>query len=185
MGFGSSYIFNMEPQQRKSYLIKAGVIMISGFIVLRTINIYGDSNHWELQELGLVATILDFMNVSKYPPSLLFILITLGPMAILCAYADDLKGRVKDIMIMFGRVPFFFYVLHFALIKVLSIILGSLQGFDIDIFATPFFNYPKEFGINLFSVYLVWILVILILYLPCKWMAKIKRDRKDWWLSYL
>ena len=185
LGFGSSSIFNLTPSERKSTLIKTGTIMLIAMLVLRLFDIYGEPNHWQWHVLGLKATILDFMNLTKYPPSLLFIMATLGPMAILCAYAENFKGWINDTMVMFGRVPFFFYVAHFALIHALSILYGMTQGYEANQFFTIFMNYPEGYGTGLGGVYLVWILVLIILYPACRWMAQIKRNRKDWWLSYV
>lgn len=185
LGYGSSYIFQKTASERKPFLIKTGIIMIVSFFILRFLDVYGETNNWQWQELGLRATILDCMNVTKYPPSLLFLLATLGPMAILCAYAESFRGWINDTFVMFGRVPFFFYVLHFALIHFLSIIYGVIQGFEAKQFLTGFMKYPEGYGTNLFGVYLVWVLVLIILYPACKWMEKIKKTRRDWWLSYL
>ncbi len=106
-------------------------------------------------------------------------------MAIVCAYADRLHGWFKDTLVMFGRVPFAFYVAHFFLIHVLSIFYGMAQGFEAKQFLHFFFFYPEGYGTGLVGVYLVWILVLAILYPFCKWMSELKRKRKDWWLSYL
>lgn len=185
LGYGSSDIFIKSPSERKTFLLITGATMILSFFVLRFLDGYGEPNHWQWQALGLRATIMDFMNVSKYPPSLLFLLITLGPMAILCAFAENFKGWINDTFVLFGRVPFFFYVLHFALIHLLSIIFGVMQGFEVDQFITFFMLYPEGYGTNLLGVYAVWALVIVMLYPACRWMYKLKSTRKDWWLSYL
>ncbi len=185
LGFGTAFIFKKEPVERDSFLIKTGLLFIFAFIVIRGLDIYGDPNSWATQAQGPLATLYDFMNVSKYPPSLLFILATLGPMAIVCAYADRLHGWFKDTLVMFGRVPFAFYVAHFFLIHVLSIFYGMAQGFEAKQFLHFFFFYPEGYGTGLVGVYLVWILVLAILYPFCKWMSELKRKRKDWWLSYL
>ena len=155
------------------------------FIALRASGLYGDANPWAMQNQGTLATILDFMNVTKYPPSLLFLLATLGPMAIACAYADRLVGRLKDTLVMFGRVPFAFYVAHFFLIHLLAVLLGVLQGFEASQLMTIFFFYPEDYGIGLWGVYLVWIVVLVILYPLCRAMADLKSRRKDWGRIYL
>lgn len=185
LGFGAAYIFQQPAKERDAFLLKAGVIMIIAFVLLRASNLYGDSNTWQIHESGLADTFFDFMNVSKYPPSLLFLLITLGPMAIVCAYADRMNGWLKDMLVMFGRVPFAFYVAHFYLIHTLSIFLGMFQGYEASQFFKLHFFYPEGYGLGLGGVYLTWLLVITMLYPLCKWMASIKARRKDWWLSYL
>jgi len=118
LGFGTAAIFQQDTVRRDRTLLWAGVSMIVAFLVLRSLDLYGDPNPWQWQEAGLQATVLDFMNVSKYPPSLLFLLIPLGPMAILCAFADRWSGWLKDTLVMFGRVPFAFYIAHWYLLRV-------------------------------------------------------------------
>jgi uncharacterized membrane protein len=185
MGFGTAFIFEKKPADRDSLLIRYGLIMIVAFVVLRLSGLYGDPNPWKLWEEGLLSTVFDFMNVTKYPPSLLFLLITLGPMAILCAYADRMTGWLKDTLVMFGRVPFAFYLAHYCLIRVFNFILGTIQGFDSSDMFVFFFFFPKGYGVSLEWVYLIWALVIMTLYPFCKWVAGVKARRKDWWLSYL
>ena len=104
-----------------------GLAITAAFIVLRFIDGYGEPNHWQSQARG-VATLIDFLNTTKYPPSLLFLAMTLGPAAIFCAFADRMRGFLKDTFVMFGRVPFAFYVAHFYLLHVLSLLLGAVQG---------------------------------------------------------
>lgn len=185
LGFGSSFIFQVEPQKRDPLLIKVGISLILLFVALRLSNLYGDPNLWQVQELGVLSTVFDFFDVTKYPVSLLYTLITLGPAAILCAYADRFQGWFKDTLVMFGRVPFAFYVAHFMLIHTLSVALGVFQGFELSQMMHAFPFYPQGFGISLLSVYMVWIMVLAILYPFCKWMMALKSTRKDWWLSYL
>ncbi len=185
VGYGTAFVFTKPAQERNKILIVCGVLMMVLFFILRSTQIYGDPNPWQIHELGLQATILDFMNVTKYPPSLLFTLITLAPMAILCAYADNVKGKFKDMLVMFGRVPFAFYVAHLYLIHTLSLCLGKLQGYSFSDTMTLYFFYPKGFGVNMFWVYVAWLVIVAMLYPFCKWMADIKAKRKDWWLSYL
>jgi uncharacterized membrane protein len=185
LGYGSSFIFAKEPAARDALLIRIGGAFIIAFFVLRASGIYGESNPWHHHELGLPATVFDFMNVSKYPPSLLFLLVTLGPMAILAGVADRLSGWLKDTLVMFGRVPFAFYVAHFYLLHLMAIGLGVLQGFEAWQFMTLFLLFPEGYGIGLGGVYLAWLLLLVILYPFCRWMAGVKSRRKDWWLSYL
>ena len=185
LGFGSTFIFQMEPLQRDALLRKIGLSFIAAFVVIRFTGIYGDTNLWQTQELGIIATLFDFMDVTKYPPSFLYALATLGPMAIICSYADRWNGKIKDALVMFGRVPFAFYVGHFYLIHFLSVLLGMWQGFEAGQLMHFFPFYPQGFGISLMGVYGVWILVMAIMYPFCLWVAKIKSTRKNWWLSYL
>jgi len=110
---------------------------------------------------------------------------TLGPAAILCAFAERWRGALKDFFVMFGRVPFAFYVAHFFLLHALSLVLGALQGVPVrELMTFPPF-YPKNYGLSLPMVYAVWVLVIALLYPLCRWMAGVKARSRAWWLSYL
>ena len=126
-----------------------GLTLVVGFVVLRALAVYGDPNPWQRQPGGLVATAIDFLNTTKYPPSLVFMMMTLGPAAIVCAYADRFSGAMKDLLVMFGRVPFAFYVTHFFVIHALSVCLGVLQGFEARQFMTAFLFFPKGSGVGL------------------------------------
>jgi hypothetical protein len=133
----------------------------------------------------MTATVIDFLNTTKYPPSLDFILMTIGPSAILCAFADKAPAGISGILTTFGRVPFAFYVAHVFLIHTLSVLLGVAQGFRADQLLTLFLFYPPGYGVSLLGVYVVWAIVIVTLYPYCRWMASVKARRRDWWLSYL
>ena len=185
LGYGTAFIFEKESDARNRLLVWVGMVMFSAFVLIRASGLYGDPNPWKIQDGGLLPTFFDFMNLSKYPPSLLFLLATLGPMAVVCGYADKLKGWLKDTLVMFGRVPFAFYIAHFYLIHSLSLLLAKYQGFEAKEFMTFFYFFPDGYGISLGGVYLVWLLVLAILYPFCKWVAAVKSRRKDWWLSYL
>jgi uncharacterized membrane protein len=185
LGFGVSEVFAWPQERRNRILLRTGIAITAGFLLLRTIDGYGDPNHWKWQQSELGSTVIDFFNTTKYPPSLIFLLMTLGPAAMLCGVADKITGAIKDTLVMFGRVPFAFYVVHFYLIHTLSVILGKLQGFSVGQMMTAFLFYPKGYGVGLTGVYFVWILVIVILYPYCSWVASVKARRRDWWLSYL
>ncbi|MBT5186191.1 MAG: DUF1624 domain-containing protein [Kordiimonadaceae bacterium] len=185
LGYGTTFIFQKSPKQRDAFLIKTGLVFLAAFVTIRFLDIYGDPNPWQVQEYGALATFFDFMNVSKYPASLLYILATLGVMALVCSQADKLKGWLKDTLVMFGRVPFAFYVLHLYLIHAMAVLLGMGQGFEFNQMMHFFPFYPEGYGVGLVEVYVGWVLVIAILYPFCKWVAKIKSTRKDWWLSYV
>jgi uncharacterized membrane protein len=185
LGFGTAAVFERPAARRDALLLRAGLAMTAAFVVLRALDVYGDPNPWQPQPGGTVATLIDFLNVTKYPPSLAFLLMTLGPAAILCAYADRFRGRLAEALVMFGRVPFAFYVAHLYLIHAIAALLGIAQGFG----AAPFFNlflwFPAGYGLPLWGVYVVWAIVIALLYPFCRWVAGVKARRRDWWLSYL
>ena len=184
-GFGAAGIFELPPDRRNHLLRRIGLILTAAFVVLRALDIYGDPNPWQLQPGGVTRTMIDFINTTKYPPSLDFLLMTLGPAAILCSVADRFSGRVKNGLVMFGRVPFAFYVAHVLLIHIIGVLIGVIQGFQARQLMTLFFYYPKGFGISLPAVYGVWLLVIATLYPLCRWVAGVKARRRDWWLSYV
>jgi uncharacterized membrane protein len=184
LGFGASMLFEREAAARNRALLRWGIGVTLGFVVLRLIDGYGEPNHWQAQARG-AATLIDFLNTTKYPPSLLFLAMTLGPAAIFCACADRMRGFFKDMFVMYGRVPFAFYVAHFYLLHLLSLALGAMQGMDVKLLMTfpPF--YPKDYGVSLPLVYLVWATVIAVLYPFCRWMAAVKSRSRAWWLSYV
>ena len=184
LGFGAAVLFEREPAARNRALLLWGLLITAGFVVLRFVDIYGEPNHWQVHERG-AATLIDFLNATKYPPSLLFLAMTLGPAAIFCAYADRMRGFLKDTFVMFGRVPFAFYVAHFYLLHLLSLALGSWQGIPVGQLMTfpPF--YPGGYGLPLAGVYAVWLLLVLMLYPFCRWVAGVKARSKAWYLSYV
>jgi uncharacterized membrane protein len=184
LGYGTAPLFQRPAQRRDARLLAWGVAATTAFVVLRGSGVYGDPNPWQVQN-GAIRTIIDFLNVTKYPPSLLFTLMTLGPAAILCASADRLPDAVKRPLIVFGRAPFAFYVAHLYLIHTLAVAFGVIQGFKAHEFLTYSFFFPKGYGVGLAGTYAVWLLVVATLYPLCRWVAAIKRRRQDWWLSYL
>jgi uncharacterized membrane protein len=185
LGFGAAALFEQRAGRRNARLLRIGLAFTAAFIVLRAAGTYGDPNPWQWQPSGLVATTIDFLNTTKYPPSLLYVLMTLGPAAILGSFVDRWSGSIKDALVMFGRVPFAFYVAHLVLIHALSVVLGMAQGFDARQFLTVFLFYPAGYGVSLGGVYFVWGIVIALLYPFCRWVASVKARRRDWWLSYV
>ena len=136
-------------------------------------------------QAAALATVIDFLNVTKYPPSLLFLLMTLGPAAMLCACAERVPDAVRQPLVVFGRAPFAFYVAHLYLIHALAVAFGVSQGFDARQFLTFSFFFPQGYGVGLPGVYAVWLLVIAALYPLCGGSPRVKARRRDWWLSYL
>jgi uncharacterized membrane protein len=185
LGFGAAGIFEQGPEKRNSQLLGIGLTLVAGFILLRTFDRYGDPREWHRQAAAFLASTMSFLNTTKYPPSLLFLLMTLGPAAIVCAYADRFRGWLKDTLVMYGRVPFAFYIAHFYLAHALAVLIGLCQGYTVKQMMTFFAFNPKGFGLTLPGVYGVWLLVIALLYPLCRWVAAVKARRTDWWLSYL
>lgn len=184
LGYGASMLFQWPAALRNTALLFWGVALTLLFLVLRFVDGYGDPNHWQAQARG-AATLIDFLNVSKYPPSLQFLTMTLGPAAILCSFADRMSGFVKDTFVMFGRVPFAFYLAHFYLLHLLSVGLGVIQGLPAAQLATFPAFYPADYGLPLIGVYGVWVLIVALLYPLCRWVAGVKARNKSWWLSYV
>ncbi len=143
LGFGMAGVFEQDAAAQKSSLLKIAFGMIALFLLLRALDGYGDTNHWQIHSRGAVYTAMDFFNTSKYGPSLQFLLMTLGPAFLLTAYADVMCGRLKDVLVMFGRVPFAFYVAHWYLIHAGSVALGVVQGLPAGALMTHFVFFPK------------------------------------------
>jgi uncharacterized membrane protein len=182
--FGS--IFQKEERERRRMLYRLGFGVIGGFILLRAVNLYGDPHPWVVQG-NVLNTILSFLDTHKYPPSLLYIMMTLGPAIAVLPLFERWKGRLAVFLTVFGRVPLFFYVLHIPLIHLLAVGGAMVQGLNPSfLFSNDFPGmWTASYGFSLPVVYLAWIGVILALYLPCRWFAGVKRRRKDVWLSYL
>jgi len=185
LGYGSAGLFEQAPEIRNRRLLSIGIGLVVTFCVLRALNVYGDPHPWRADAGTLAASVMSFLATTKYPPSLLFLLMTLGPAAIACACAERVRGPVREVLVTFGRAPLAFYVVHYCLIHTLSILLGMAQGFAATQFLTHYRFYPKGFGLNLPGVYLVWIAVVVMVYPLCRRVTALKARRRDWWLSYV
>jgi uncharacterized membrane protein len=187
-GYAFGSIYRLDDETRRRLLFRLGGAITVGFIVIRAINIYGDPSRWSVQS-SPVMTALSFLAVSKYPPSLLFLMMTLGPAMTFLGWFDG-RGRatLARIFIVYGRVPLFFYVLQWIVAHTLAILAGRIAGKPIDYLFTniPFAPPPAPgSGFGLGMVYALWILGAALLYPLCRWYAGVKARRQDWWLSYL
>lgn len=189
--FGSLYNARYNPGKRRRRLLTFGLAAITLFLFLRVFNIYGDSSEWSIQK-NSAFSLLSLLNVSKYPPSLLYILVTLGTAMIFLALAEKPLNTFAEQIAVFGRVPFFYYVIHLYLIHLLATIAALISGYDWRnmVSLTDRVNRVpglKGYGFSLLIVYLVWIGVVFFLYPFCKWFDQYKRSHqsKHWWLSYL
>jgi uncharacterized membrane protein len=187
--FGQLYEKDFDAQLRKKWLLGLGFGALALFFVLRAINIYGDLVPWTVQNTT-TKTVLSFFNVTKYPPSLLYLCITVGPSLLFLVAVENVKNKISDFFLVFGRVPLFFYFLHVLVIHVFAIIGILLFGGtwqDMILTAESFLGGNlATYGYSLFVVYLVWIGVVLMLYPFCKKYMMYKANNKDkWWLSYL
>jgi len=184
LGFAMGGIFTWEPARRRRFLLQAGIGATVAFIVLRLINFYGDPNLWSPQKsFGL--TLSSFGNATKYPPSLIYVLMTLGPTFIALALLENARGAVSRVISVYGRVPMFYYILHLFLIHILAYVFAVWQGGDGSFLNLDVESFPKWYGTNLAGVYLAWVIVVVLLYWPCKWFADVKSRRTDWWLGYI
>lgn len=186
---GELYSKSTDAQQRQKLLLRLGFAAIGLFLLLRVINVYGDPAPWSTQKDGLF-TVLSFLNTTKYPPSLLYTLMTIGPMMVLLSRMERINVNALKPFAVFGRVPMFYYILHFSLIHAISILLfmnktgDSFSEIDFH-FGHSLGGITAEGGYSLFWVYVGWMSVVLFLYPLCKWYNNYKSSRKDWWLSYL
>ena len=187
-GYAFGSLYKLDQSERRRILFRLGTAITLGFIVLRAINIYGDQAPWAEQSTA-VKTALSFLAVSKYPPSLLFLMMTLGPAMLFLAWFEGRKpGRLAQVFIIYGRVPLFFYLLQWVTTHTLALIAGRIAGKPTDyLFANLVFAPPwaPGSGFGLGMVYALWILGVAMLYPFCRWYAGVKARRHDWWLSYL
>ena len=187
--FGFMFHKGFDSSVRKRNLLFLGIGSISVFLILRGINAYGDPAPWSHQK-NLLFTFMSFINVSKYPPSLLYLLLTIGPTFIVLYLLENFKTRVTDFLLVFGRVPFFYYVLHVLVIHAAALLTLVALGKDWRIMIVTIESFTTDrmagYGYSMVVVYLVWILVVLFLYPLCKKYMTYKLIHKEkWWLSYL
>ncbi len=183
-GYAFGGLLQGDAAQRRRRLLNLGLAITVSFVVLRAINIYGDPSPWSSQKNALF-TFFSFINCSKYPPSLDYLLMTLGPAIIAMALFDRPLGEVGRVIVVFGRVPMFFYLIHAPLAHLLAAV-AALNRYGANAWKiNPFFDPPSDYGYSLPLVYLVWAGVVIALYFPCRWYAGLKQRRRDWWLSYL
>lgn len=185
---GQAYRWDVE--RRKPVLLWLGLGLCIAFLLLRAANVYGDPLPWSAQHSPLW-TAMSFLDTGKYPPSLLFLLMTLGPALLLLRMFDDGTPRVLRPALVIGKVPLFFFILHFYLIHLLAVGASWLRYGRIDeLSRSPDlghfpFTQPPGWPAALPAIYLLWALVVLALYPVCRWYAALKRRRTDWWLGYL
>jgi len=189
--FGKLYKSGVDPLWRRKMLLGIGTGLILLFIILRFSNFYGDPVLWSSQPRGPVYTFLSFLNLNKYPPSLLFLCMTIGPGILFLAFIEKIQNGFTKIMSVYGRVPMFYYILHFYLIHLVVVVVFFAQGYGIkDIVPAgglPFYFKPNGLGFGLAGVYIVWLFVVLILYPVCKKYDQYKTAhvKEKWWLSYI
>ena len=207
-GYALGSVYRLDVQTRRRFLVRIGLLLTAAFIVIRAINIYGDPSPWAVQDTT-VKTVLSFLALSKYPPSLLFLLMTIGPALLFLAWAErasptvtmvDTIGRngvqagessrfsLRNFFITYGRVPLFFYIGQWIVAHTIAIVASVLAHKPTaHLFGNIVLGPPAEAGagFGLLMVYAMWVLGFLLLYPLCKWYAGVKARRRDWWLSYL
>lgn len=190
VGYGLGQIYRWDAARRRAVLVRLGLALTVGFLMLRAVNLYGDPLPWSSQR-SPVFTVLSFLNASKYPPSLLFLLMTLGPALLFLRAVDGGMPRLLRPALVIGKVPMFYYVLHVPVIHVIAVVVcyaryGSahwmIESPTLDRFPI---TQPPGWPVPLPVVYLIWMSVVLLLYPLCRWFAGVKARRTEWWLSYL
>ncbi len=193
LGFWAAGIYAWTPERRARVLQISGLAALAGFVVLRASNGYGDPAPWSPQA-SPVMTIVSFLNTTKYPPSLIFVLMTLGPAALLLAWLERAMLGARHPFVVFGRVPFAYYVVHFWLLHVAAsaAAYGRYGPASLAFLWHPLPSmggaremFPADLGYPLGLVYIAWFLLVTALYPACWWLAEVKARRRDWWLSYL
>jgi uncharacterized membrane protein len=190
VGFGLGRVFDWEGDRRRAFLLRLGVALCAAFVALRALDFYGDAARWTPQPTAAFA-VLSFLNTTKYPPSLLFLLMTLGPALLLLRAVDRRTPGALGPALVIGKVPLFYYVLHFFLIHLLAVVTcyvryGSAHWmFESPDLAHYPFSPPPGWGYSLPVVYLAWAFVVAAMYPLCRWFAALKQRRSDAWLSYL
>jgi uncharacterized membrane protein len=183
-GYAFGPILLWKHHRRRRVIFGLGLGLTLAFVLLRTLNGYGDPAPWSPQKTPAL-TVLSFLNCQKYPPSLLYLLMTLGPGLMLLAWFDGGAGVIGRRLVTFGRVPLFFYLLQWPVVHGLAIVVALGRGEPVGwLFKDAPFNCPPGYGHSLGMVYLMWAVAVVVLYYPCRWFAELKRRRRDPWLSY-
>jgi uncharacterized membrane protein len=186
---GRLYADDFDAGRRRRLLILLGGSMILTFVMLRTFNQYGDASHWSKQS-SAVMSFLSFIRTSKYPASLLFLLMTLGPALLFLAFTERTRGKVAGIVSVYGRVPLFYYLVHIAVIHLLALLAAEFTaGYDWSdwiLTRPPWEAGFKGYGFSLAITWLIWAGLVVALYPLCKWYDSYKQKHKNqWWLSYV
>ena len=190
VGYGLGPIFTWAPERRRKFLLNSGLALTAAFFVLRALNVYGDPAPWSTQRAPIF-TALSFLNANKYPPSLLFLLMTLGPVLLVLRAVDGRTPALLRPALIYGKVPLFYYILHLSLIHLIAVAVcyyenGAIHWmFESPTLANIPFTQPPGWGLALPWVYMWWAIVVISLYPACRWFAGVKQRRSDPWLSYL
>jgi uncharacterized membrane protein len=159
LGFALGRVYDWEPAARRRHLIAVGSAAIVAFLVLRGFNLYGNPQPWAPQSTTAM-TVAAFLNTLKYPPSLHFLLMTLGPALIALALLERVRGKAADVISVYGKVPMFYFVAHIAVIHSLAYLFALWQGGEGSFLGIDLSRYPEWYGTSLAGVYLAWIIVV-------------------------
>ena len=187
-GYAFGEIMAMTPERRRSLCLRLGLAATLLFVVIRGMNVYGDPRPWTTS--GRLPALLSFLNATKYPASLSFLLMTLGPMLLLLGWSERWRGRIVDIIATFGRVPMLYYLLHIPVIHLAAIVVSMIREGRVNPWL--FGNHPMApppvpdgYVWSLQVLYLIFAICIVVLYVPCRWFANVRAKQTSWWLSYL
>jgi len=188
-GYAFGPVVRLSPERRRRLCLRLGAGLVIAFVVLRAANLYGDPRPWGPQRSSAF-TALSFVNTTKYPASLLFLLMTLGPTVAILPLLEHARGRAARALALFGRVPFLYYILHLPLIHGVAVLLALARYGTVIPWLTanqPMLapEPPAGYGYGLAVVYAVTVTVVAVLYVPCRWLAAVKERRRDQWLSFL
>jgi uncharacterized membrane protein len=190
-GYGFGHLITRDPARRKQVCLRLGMAAVGAFLLLRATEVYGD-RPWVPApgEEPWAPYWIMFLATTKYPASLQFLLMTLGPALLAMAALDAASDRVSRWLTVFGRVPMFFYLLHIPLIHALALVVSGIRLGEVSPWL--FANHPvgpppppDGYAWSLGLLYLIWAIAVVLLYFPCRWYAELKARRQDWWLKYL
>ena len=190
VGYSLGLVYSWTSHRRKTFLLWSGVVLTAGFVILRAVNLYGDPARCVTQK-SILFTVLSFLNATKYPPSLDFLLMTLGPALVFLWAVDGWIPRPLVPALVFGKVPMFYFLLHIPLIHLIAVVVcyvryGQVHWMFESASISQFpITSPQGWGFSLPVVYLFWICIVFALYPLCNWFAGLKQRRSDLWLSYL
>jgi uncharacterized membrane protein len=190
-GYCLGTLFSWEAGRRQNILFRLGLGATAAFVVLRIINVYGDPAPWS-HKSSVLFTVLSFLNTTKYPPSLDFLLMTLGPALLVMGWLERFDFSSTNPLLVFGRVPFFFYAAHLAVAHFIAIAMNFIRygRTSFLLIAPPSMGspgelFPPEYGFPLWTVYVVWVGLLALLYPACLWFSRLKQRRSQWWLTYV
>jgi uncharacterized membrane protein len=186
-GYAFGRVMEMPPERRRTITLRIGIAVTALFILVRALDVYGDPRPWSGSRMP---ALLAFLGTTKYPASLSFLLMTLGPMFILLAYAERWRGKIAQVTETFGKVPMFYYLLHIPVIHLAACVVSLVREgrvnpwlFGNHPMAPP--EQPAGYMWNLWLLYLVFVVCVVVLYFPCRWYARKRAMRRSKWLSYL